>query len=260
MSEGRHSDRAKRRKARSRQVTFLGAAPLLAVAAIFSPGAFGDDRVTTVASSELPPSLLPPSLPTASSPPGPPLKPDSPNVSRGSETDDRPAERRPAARSTKQPTTRPTARPTQSPTRASRSSRRSASAGTPSPTATRSSHTSRSGATAKITNTAGPVRSHVQAAANKVRAAVPGIRSIGGTRRSRSGEHESGLALDFMCSEAVGDDIAAYLRENWTELKVDYVIWQQRILQSPSGSWRLMDDRGSATANHMDHVHVTFRP
>jgi hypothetical protein len=31
------------------------------------------------------------------------------------------------------------------------------------------------------------------------------------------------------------------------------------MLSSPSGSWKRMEDRGSATANHMDHVHVNHR-
>ena len=35
-----------------------------------------------------------------------------------------------------------------------------------------------------------------------------------------------------------------------------YVIWRQRYWE-PGGSWEPMEDRGSPTANHMDHVHVT---
>ena len=40
---------------------------------------------------------------------------------------------------------------------------------------------------------------------------------------------------------------------------MEYIIWQQRMLSSPGGSWKTMEDRGSATANHMDHVHVNYR-
>ena len=35
--------------------------------------------------------------------------------------------------------------------------------------------------------------------------------------------------------------------------------YQQRILTSPNGAWKQMEDRGSPTANHMDHVHVNYR-
>jgi hypothetical protein len=40
---------------------------------------------------------------------------------------------------------------------------------------------------------------------------------------------------------------------------VTEVIWARRIwtVQRNSDGWRSMEDRGSATANHFDHVHVT---
>jgi hypothetical protein len=38
---------------------------------------------------------------------------------------------------------------------------------------------------------------------------------------------------------------------------VKYIIWRQRIWYPSSGTWRGMADRGSATANHYDHVHVS---
>jgi hypothetical protein len=41
---------------------------------------------------------------------------------------------------------------------------------------------------------------------------------------------------------------------------VEYIIWQQRMLSSPGGSWKGIEDRGSPTANHMDHPHVNYRP
>jgi hypothetical protein len=36
------------------------------------------------------------------------------------------------------------------------------------------------------------------------------------------------------------------------------VIWRQRIYDMRgSGGWRQMEDRGSVTQNHYDHVHVS---
>jgi hypothetical protein len=121
------------------------------------------------------------------------------------------------------------------------------------------------GTVARITNTAGPVAAVVQAAANRVVSNVPGADSItlGGTRPSAAdpGGHPSGLALDYMVlsDAALGDAIVEYHIAHWDELGVDYVIWQQRMLSSPNGSWKAMADRGGATANHMDHPHVNYR-
>ena len=117
-------------------------------------------------------------------------------------------------------------------------------------------------AVAKINNSAGPVRPQAQAAADAVVSNVPGAAgmTIGGTRASATdpGGHPSGLALDYMCNVALGEAIVAYHIAHWSELGVEYIIWQQRILQSPGGAWSMMEDRGSPTANHMDHVHVNY--
>jgi hypothetical protein len=119
-------------------------------------------------------------------------------------------------------------------------------------------------ATARITNSAGNVAPQVRAAADRVVSEVPGADSItlGGTRASATDPngHPSGLALDYMVGSdaALGDAIVAFHVAHWDELGVEYVIWQQRILTSPTGAWKAMADRGSATANHMDHPHVNY--
>ena len=118
--------------------------------------------------------------------------------------------------------------------------------------------------TAHITNSAGPVKPQAQAAANAVVSNVPGANAItiGGTRASAIDPHghPSGLALDYMVegNTALGHAIVDYTVAHWGELGVEYVIYQQHILTSPNGSWKLMEDRGSPTQNHMDHVHVNY--
>jgi LysM repeat protein len=118
---------------------------------------------------------------------------------------------------------------------------------------------------AHITNGAGAVKPRAQAAANAVVANVPGVAgiTIGGTRASAVDPkgHPSGLALDYMVgsNRGLGDAVVQYQVAHWNELGVEYVIWQQKILTSPTGSWKQMADRGSATANHLDHVHVNYR-
>lgn len=117
---------------------------------------------------------------------------------------------------------------------------------------------------AHITNSAGPVRPQTQAAADQVVSNVPGADAItlGGTRASAADPngHPSGLALDYMvlADLALGQAIVQYHIEHWAELRVEYIIYRQRILYSPDGAWQPMPNRGSPTANHMDHVHVNY--
>lgn len=108
----------------------------------------------------------------------------------------------------------------------------------------------------------GPVKTHVRAAAEEVGGKF-GVRTIYGIG-SRSGvsEHPLGLALDFMVysDTAKGQAIASYVQANASRLGVTYVMWQQQIwsVERNAEGWRAVEDRGSATANHMDHVHVSF--
>ena len=80
--------------------------------------------------------------------------------------------------------------------------------------------------------------------------------SIGGYRPN-AGEHSTGQAVDLMISgQSQGDAVAAFVQAHAGELNVKYIIWRQRYWE-PGGSWELMEDRGSPTANHMAHVHGT---
>lgn len=90
-------------------------------------------------------------------------------------------------------------------------------------------------------------------------AEFPTVTTYGGIRGG-GGNHGTGHALDIMISNrATGDQIAAFVRAHAAELGVSEVIWRQRIwtVQRSSEGWRPMPDRGSATANHYDHVHVS---
>jgi hypothetical protein len=85
-----------------------------------------------------------------------------------------------------------------------------------------------------------------------------GITDIG-MYRSADGynEHASGEAADVMVgnSKDTGDAVAQYFLQNAGQFGVQYVLWQQ-TQWNPDGSKSKMEDRGSPTANHMDHVHV----
>jgi hypothetical protein len=79
-----------------------------------------------------------------------------------------------------------------------------------------------------------------------------------GTFRS-DGEHGMGLAVDIMVSGDRGWQVAEFVRKYYAELGVNYVIYSQQIwsVDRSGEGWRGMEDRGSTTANHYDHVHVT---
>lgn len=89
-------------------------------------------------------------------------------------------------------------------------------------------------------------------------AAFPDVKSYGGYR-NESGYHGQGRAIDVMISGDRAWEIARWLRENAKSLGVIEVIHAQKIwtTQRASEGWRSMSDRGSATANHYDHVHIS---
>lgn len=108
--------------------------------------------------------------------------------------------------------------------------------------------------------TLGPVKPHVKAAADEVGSRFDVSRIYGfGARANNYSDHPLGLALDYVASGAKGDAIANYVQTNSARLGVKYIIWEQRIWYPPNGPWKLMEDRGSVSANHFDHVHVSFK-
>lgn len=82
----------------------------------------------------------------------------------------------------------------------------------------------------------------------------PAMHGVAG--RAGTSDHPSGKAIDFMVDRATGDQLADCALRNMDSLGISYVIWEQRI--NHGSGWEPMEDRGGATANHMDHVHVSF--
>jgi hypothetical protein len=102
----------------------------------------------------------------------------------------------------------------------------------------------------------GAVKPHVRAAARLLgcRFGEPTMYGVAG--RGGTSDHPTGLAVDFMVDRATGDRLAACALENRGALGITYVIWRQRI--NFGSGWQPMEDRGGITANHFDHVHVSF--
>lgn len=101
-----------------------------------------------------------------------------------------------------------------------------------------------------------PVRPHVQAFAN-ASCAVVGCPDVVSSYHGHQPSVDR--ALDVFQLRARGDQYADYGVADKVH-RVDYVIWRQRINTRDGRGWRMMEDRGSITANHYDHVHVSFGP
>lgn len=98
------------------------------------------------------------------------------------------------------------------------------------------------------------------------RARFPQVSTYYGVRRDITPDHPAGRALDVMIPKyrtasgrRLGADVARWARANARSLQIKYVIWDQRIwnIQRDQEGWRPMASRGSDTADHKDHVHIT---
>ena len=101
---------------------------------------------------------------------------------------------------------------------------------------------------------------------NAVRKNWPQIKTIGTVRPDALPDHPSGRALDLMipnykskAGKQLGYDLSRWLQKRHTELGINYIIWDQRIwnVQRAGSGWRSMGSRGSDSANHKNHIHVT---
>lgn len=103
----------------------------------------------------------------------------------------------------------------------------------------------------------GGVSPNIKKVHRAVCAAFPELTSYGTFRND--GDHGRGIAIDIMVSGDRGWEVAEFVRDNYADLGVSYLIYAQKIwsVQRSGEGWRGMSNRGSATANHYDHVHVT---
>jgi len=110
---------------------------------------------------------------------------------------------------------------------------------------------------------------HLQPQAEAFRqeiAAKFGITNIGGYREGDPEDHGKGLAVDVMVptSSELGDQVAQYAIDNMDRAGISYIIWKQQFympvdnIYGPANTWNQMPDRGGDTANHYDHVHISF--
>ncbi|MEC4856725.1 tape measure protein [Mycobacteroides chelonae] len=95
----------------------------------------------------------------------------------------------------------------------------------------------------------------------------PQITNIGGYRPPDGyNEHSSGNALDIMIpgwntpeGAALGNQVGGWIAANAQSLGLTHFIWRQRIYKAGDTTGTAMEDRGTPTKNHMDHVHAWFQ-
>lgn len=103
---------------------------------------------------------------------------------------------------------------------------------------------------------------------SKIRSAVEKIKAQNGGRAVTTyAGHAEGAnnSADFwIAGKEQGIQLSEWVMNNATNLGVKYIgfwqkIWNHTFEQpKPWSQWRGMEDRGSPTQNHHDHMHVTF--
>ena len=101
--------------------------------------------------------------------------------------------------------------------------------------------------------------SRTRAVLRAVCAEFASVTSYGGYRAGGGSYHSSGQAIDVMVSGEAGWEIARWARANASALGIIEVLYSQQIwtAQRSGDGWRGMEDRGSVSANHSDHVHIS---
>lgn len=109
-----------------------------------------------------------------------------------------------------------------------------------------------------------------------VYATFPKFQPEGGANCNRGGDadHGTGMACDFMTNHsgrqsqgdemALGNQLADWAMKNAKAYGIEYIMWQHRIWSIgregkpvPLSDWKWVEERGGATANHQDHVHIS---
>lgn len=98
-----------------------------------------------------------------------------------------------------------------------------------------------------------------------VDAYFPAIKTIGGFRDDPYPYHPSGQAIDVMIpgydtprGRKLGYSILKWALANADKLDLEHAIYQQRIWYPGGIGDHAMEDRGSDTTNHMDHIHFNM--
>lgn len=107
---------------------------------------------------------------------------------------------------------------------------------------------------------------HIQRISADAWQRFPEIITHYGWRRDPYPDHPAGRAVDLMIpyyktNKAYGTMVAEYYKKHAKELNISYIIWDQKIwnIARDSEGWRPMANRGSDSANHLDHIHINSK-
>lgn len=99
---------------------------------------------------------------------------------------------------------------------------------------------------------------HVQAYADAMSAATGAV-SMGTYNGHDPAANQAIDVFTPVDSTVLGDKITAFAIQHFATYGIRYIIYRQRIYNPEIGTyWRAMEDRGSNTQNHFDHVHHSF--
>ena len=87
------------------------------------------------------------------------------------------------------------------------------------------------------------------------------VKNVGGWRAYSRSVHQFGRAIDFMTynNTAQGYALRNFVVAHAKEFGIDHIIYRQQIWTPYNPTWRMMENRGNPTDNHMDHVHVAVK-
>lgn len=130
----------------------------------------------------------------------------------------------------------------------------------PTPTQETSKPTTGECSNASAQRIASSLTSRARAVLWETCARFPNVSNYHGIRSGGGSYHNSGRAIDVMISGSAGWEVANWARANASRLGISEVIYAQKIwtTQRSSEGWRSMSNRGSVSANHYDHVHISI--
>lgn len=105
----------------------------------------------------------------------------------------------------------------------------------------------------------GPVTAHAQSCVDALQTDMPHVTSFGTYEGHQPTKQRAVDIFHAVSDTRTSREITDWLVSRIKTYGIDYII-SRRLIFNPevSPAWRTMPDRGSPTANHEDHVHVSF--
>lgn len=93
----------------------------------------------------------------------------------------------------------------------------------------------------------------------QIESRFPGVTCNTYQTSDKRSDHRTGNAIDCWGTLGKRRAVATWVAGGLEPLKTNYVIHEQKIFSMTHPYWKQMEDRGSETANHFDHIHISLR-